>query len=771
LATALNVLGLSVSFAAVLIIMMQVEFDRTFDRSHKDVDRIFRVELKQDNERSAIFSRPMSNVFINASSHIEAGALARSGSRSVFFRVDRNGEKESYEHDALIVSPSFKDVFHFDMVEGSDMSMETPNSVLIPLSLSRKVFGAEAAAGRRLEINNASATVGGVYRDFPRNSSLRNCIYMPMSKDENKDSWENHNYLFYMRVDAATAASGCSGLFEDMKRTIDASVFGDNSSWKTNGLELCFVPLPDVYYSAGVSHDNAPKGSRQKMYLLMCIALVILCIAGINYANFSMALAPKRIRSVNTQKVYGGSATVISFSMLAEAVGICLLSFFIAIGLVYLARDTSLSKLVDAEITPAGANMWITLFTAGIAVATGLATGAYPAWYITSFQPALVLKGSFGLSPKGRALRSVLIGVQFVASFALIICASFMYLQNRYMQNAPLGYERDEVLITHINAKIFERHTAFENRLRSFAGIKDVTFAEQVLSSGDQYMGWGRNYRDRQIYFQCLPVSPSFLDVMGIEVTEGRNFREEDAKTSSGAFIFNEKARRDFDLRLNEKVADIEIIGFMPDIKFASFRTEVSPMAFYVWGTDNWGSIPVATYIKVSAGSDIRAAMNYVKATLLEFDDSYPFFNVRFFDDVLQLTYEKEIAQSSLISFFSLVAILISIVGVFGLVIFDSEYRRKEISIRKAFGSGASNILLMFNRAYLRIVLVCFTLAAPVAYYVITRWLEAFAYKTPLYWWVFLIIFMTVALITAITVTFQNWRAANVNPVESMRVE
>jgi putative ABC transport system permease protein len=345
-----------------------------------------------------------------------------------------------------------------------------------------------------------------------------------------------------------------------------------------------------------------------------------------------------------------------------------------------------------------------------------------------------------------------------------------MYLQYHFMQNTPLGFEKDQIIVTSINDNVIKNRDAFTNRLKNFAGVDNVTYGQFLLSSRDTYMGWGRAYHDEEINFQCLPVEPSFFEVMGITITEGRGFRPEDALTRYGAYVFNEKARSSYDLKLNDRIDSAEIIGFMPDVKFASLRQEVTPMAFFVWGTQNWGTTYNQTYIRIKAGTDMRAAIAHVRTTLKAFDDEYPF-NVRFYDGVLQRTYEKERNFSTLISLFSLVAILISIVGVFGLVVFDSEYRRKEISLRKVFGSTTGEILLLFNKTYLRILVLCFVVAAPVAWYAVSRWLENFAYRTPLYWWVYLTAFVLVALLTICTVTFQNWRAANANPVEGIKTE
>ena len=258
---------------------------------------------------------------------------------------------------------------------------------------------------------------------------------------------------------------------------------------------------------------------------------------------------------------------------------------------------------------------------------------------------------------------------------------------------------------------------------------------------------------------------------MGIEITEGRDFRQEDANTQHGAYVFNETARNQYSLELNTTVdGSGEIIGFMPDVKFASFRTAVVPMAFYVWGTENWGRQPNQAYIKLKAGTNLRAAMSHINSTLAGFDADYTF-EVRFFDEVIQRLYEKEASLSSLISLFSLIAIFISIVGVFGLVVFESECRRKEIGIRKVFGASTIGIIFMFNKIYFRILMICFVVSVPLAWYAVHRWLQNFAYKTPMYWWVYLLAFAGVAVITFATVTFQNWRVASDDPVKAIKSE
>ena len=391
---------------------------------------------------------------------------------------------------------------------------------------------------------------------------------------------------------------------------------------------------------------------------------------------------------------------------------------------------------------------------------------------MTSFAPALVLKGSFGLSPKGKKIRNTLIGIQFMASFALIIGASFIYMQNQFIQKSPLGYDKDNLIVANVDI-----NEAFINKLKSFPGIEEITFGENLLSSSDDmYMGWGRPFKGGNINFKVFPVHYTFLKTMGIDIIEGRDFRQKDSNTQNGVFIFNESAKNKYDLKLGEYVnavrGDGEIIGFVHDIKYASFRRTVEPMAFYIWGAENWGSQPRCHYIKLNASADRNVAMSYIRSTLKEiFPRWHKFFEVRFFDEVLQRLYEKETALGLLISIFSIIAIFISIVGVFGLVVFDSECRRKEIGICKIHGASTKSIIFMFNKSYFRILAFCFIIATPIAWFAVHQWLQNFAYKTPMYLWVYLLAFVVVGLITACTVTFQNWRVANENPVKSIKTE
>ena len=780
MALALNILGLSVAFAAFMVIMIQLRYDLGYDQCHKDADKIFRLEIfvpQLSATKVPLTPRPFAERFIESSPHIVAGAVTMHSVFSLmnadaYFHTETDGAARNYfKEKAIMVSPEFFDVFTFDFVEGTTDGYMAQGNVFIPLSMARKIFGNEPAVGKQLIFDEGETqTVQAVYRDFPANTIIKNCMYYAMNPEENKTNWGNWNYNAFIRVNDASDAPL---LVDNFVRNFDfQAIFGQDFSLEESGFGMYLTALKDIHFLPDMQYDFASKASKQTLMILFAIAIVIIAIASINFTNFSTALTPMRIKNINTQRVLGARRSALRRAIASEAVVVSFLSYLIAVLFVVLFNTTSLARLVDADLSLTAQPLVIG-GTAFIALFAGFFAGAYPAHYMTSFAPALVLKGSFGLSPKGRKLRNTLIGIQFVASFALIIGSSFMSLQNYFMQHSPLGFNKDNLITVDIG-KISGSREAFTNQIKMFSGIEDVTYGQFLLSGGDGYSKWGVDYRGENITYQALPVHYSFLDIMGIEITEGRGFRQEDTHKENGMYIFNEAARKQYNIELNTSIegwAAGEIIGFMPDIKFASFRMAVEPMAFYLAGTARSNNLATnIAYIRLKEGASARAALSHINATLTGLNTNYPF-EVRFYDEVLQRLYEKETSLSSLITLFSMLAIFISVVGVFGLVVFDSECRRKEIGIRKVLGASAMNIIIMFNKAYFRILLICFVIAAPLAWYAVTRWLENFAYKTPMYWWVYLLAFMTVGLITAATVTFQNWRVANDNPLNSIKTE
>lgn len=774
LAMGLNLLGLAVAFVAFLLLMMQWNYDREFDRHDPNAEYIYRIDMGGgDRGKLAVICRPLAEMLMQSSPHIQAGCLLNSWEFEPVLTVEQNGVRNTFKESMMSVSDGFTDVFHFDLVEGEVKSLADMKHILIPLSVSQKWFGNESAVGKMVfnEMGN-SLTVCGVYRDFPKNSTIGNIIYGSMG-NENKQEWSNWNYNFYIRTDLKDTRA----VQELIDSYLNREDVKNSDERLADGVELFAVALPDIHSYEPVLYDNTPRTSKQTMMLIFSIAIVILLIAGINYTNFSTAISPLRMKNINTQKVLGATSGELRRDLLTESVIVSLFAYLLGILILWNLEQTALNQLVKADI-----HIWnhpfLLLITAGIAIVLGLLAGLYSAYYTTSFEPALVLKGSFGLSPKGRMLRNLLMGFQFIASFALIIGSLFMYLQNRYTHTASLGYDKEALIVSDLSWNSKKSCTVLENQLKTHPEIAEVTFTQHPFAmEGDVYMNWGREYKDKDISFNVLCVSPSFPDVVGLKPKEGRNFREGDQQMKFGAFLINEKMQKEYGIQVGDMIDSMQVVGVVPDYIYGSMRRSITPTALMVYGKQmiEWnGGSPENTYaymyVKTQKGVNLDDALHIVRGELEKVDPDYPF-DVRFFDDVLNQLYKNEQRLTTLITLFSLLAVFISVVGVFGLVVFDSESRRKEIGVRKVLGSTTGEILWMFNKNYLRILVVCFIIASPFAWYGVNGWLQNFAYKIPIYWWVFLIAFLLVSVVTLLTVTYQNWHAANENPVNSIKNE
>lgn len=772
LAMTLNVLGMAVAFAAFMVIMMQWRYDVTFDDATPHSERIFRVESDiKGLGPTPITCRPYAELFIQSSPHIESGCLIYGMGMPLFLSIhdEQSGQESYFEETCYPTTSALTRVFDFEMLEGSADALAIENQLLIPESLARKWFGVQSAIGKRIETedlrifrDDEAYIVGGVYRDFPSNSTLQNVVYASVG-DYAKDDWGEAAYSMFVRLDNPSSASGLLANFEQYTEKMDIETDGVIRFQSLH-------PLADLHWLQGYSFDSVPKANRQTSYLLFTIAWVIIIIAAINYTNFSTALAPVRMRSINTQRVLGSTVANLRWQLTAEAMLISFLAFLLSTLLLYVAKESVLARLVTADLSLLH-HGGLLVVTGVLSLVLGAIAGLYPAYYMTSFQPAMVLKGSFGLSATGRRLRTVLMGFQYVASFTLIIAAFFMLLQNRYTRTTSLGYDKDVLLATDLSPKAKASLSTLMDQLKGIAGVEKVAYVNQLLSQGDDFTHYTRPFKGELIDYDNLVVSSDILEVLGVQPVDGRNFRKGDEQSKEGKIIFNQLAAEQYNIQLGDRVGEFEVIGIIPNIKYMSFRQSVSPMAFVTGELSFLGDERYDyAYIRVAPGADIYTVRQHVQETLRAFDSSYAF-NVRAIGQILDDAYEGEQNLTTLIALFSFLTVFISIVGVFGLVVFDSEYKRKEIGIRKVMGATTGEILVMFNKVYLRMMSVCFILAAPLAWYGVHRWLENFSYKTPMYWWVYLAALAVVGLITVATVTYQNWKAANANPVESLKTE
>ena len=770
LASVLNILGLSVAFAAFTVILMQVHYDRSFDRCHSKADRTYRIEVSEDGTTyNAMVGRKWAELIRERFPQVETIGLRMSYSPAGnYLKVEHNGQQQGYQVSANLIHPDFTQVFDFEMTEGSLSAISEPGQILIPESMARRMWAGQSAYGQRVTFTGTTdtvMTVGGVYRDFPRNTLVSNIIYYGITPTMwgPWDGWQ-FNYELYVTIPASVNRA-------DVERELLAAVHNspDVPDWIKNYKAVRLYPLPELHYSSEVRYDSVPKGSRATTTVLLAIALLVIGIAAVNFVNFSTSLVPMRIKSINTQKVLGSPVSTLRAALVGEAIGISLIAFLLSLIFVYLVGQTGFTAFLDADIS-LSADLSMILLSFGVALAVGLFAGLYPAYYATKFPPALVLKGSFGMSTKGRALRTSLVGSQYVISTGLIIAALFMQLQNGYIRTRDTGYNTEQVAVLQLNdALTKDNRRLLVNKLKESPQIANVAFSQFLFGNGGaQSNSW--DFGDEKIRFDYLPVSPEFLDVMDIRLTDGRNFQESDETGAGRKYIVNQATiDRHPILQMGQEIPFGQLVGLIGNINYKPLQTTSNdPFCLAIEPLQDLGASMPWTYVRIQG--DIVAAVDHIRKTIASIDPAYPV-SVQFYDEVFNNIYQSERKTTSLITIFSLLAVVISLVGVFGLVVFETQYRRKEIGVRKVLGATVAEILAMFNKSFIRLVLVCFVVAAPLAWYGVTRWLESFAYRTPVYWWVFALSLVIVLLITLITVTIQSWRAATANPVSSLKTE
>ena len=769
MAIGLNIVCISVAFAAFIIIMTQVRYEQSFDTCHPTSGRVYRVTLQKEGLFSIIFPRAFTEAVIQSSPHIEAGTLMFAG-MPYYFTYTHNGEKYGTKEIMQTCHSDIVKVFEFPIISGDAECLKDPDKIIIPESLAKKLFGDHPAIGMTIKAeepiwtkSSSDLTVGAVYRDFPGNTQLKNCIYTAIDADFMLTNFVSSSYMCYLLLDDPSSVRTVEDSFNS---SFDFSKIDDPDE------QISLVALTDIYYrNEGIDEVIVAGGSRESTFLLVFISLLIIIVAMVNYTNFSTALTPVRMKSINIQKVLGSSDNFLRLALLLEAVFICMIAWVLSIFIVWLISLSNMLPFISADINPIS-DAGILLLSCGIALIAGVVAGFYPAGRMVSFPPSSVLKGNFGLSASGRRLRSLLVGFQFVVSIILIIGASLVQLQNNYMRNHSLGFDKDQIVIVELSTVLYDKyHETYTNRLKAYPGIADVAFSMEKLASQEVYNTSTSEYKNKEFQYFMIPVSYNFFDVMGISIEEGRNFSEADERSDETTYIFNKNAHDNMEMTVGDRLDNWlpgRIVGFTGDVKFSSLRNGADNVAFVI-DKEVYSSKPVS-YIRLERGVDVYAAVSHIRKTLSEIDAIYPF-NIEFYDTIFDQFYYKEESLRSRVALLGLLAIIISLVGVFGLVVFDTQYKRKEIAIRKIHGSTISGIIKLINKQYVYIVFVCFVLAVPAAYYVINLWLENFAYKTPIYWWVFAIALLIVLSITTMTVTFQCWRAAVANPVESIKTE
>lgn len=791
----LNVIGLTLAFTAFYVIMTQVWWELGYNRSLHEADRIYLVENEdwyEPGKWSSWLNRPVPERVIASTAGVEVGGCMWGGfgSGTCWTSNEPSFGYNKFSASCGSVSLPFLDVFAFRSVEGDVHDLGKPKSVIVSREAAERM---RVGVGSLIWVDtdepqpDGAMEVVAVFEDFPDNSLLGECEVVKNLGETNLYTTSEWSFNYFVKfrpgADPDEFARQWTNVNQEMqreaaeKRAAAGDAADDDDESGIYGVRLS--PVSELYFE---SDSQAPcrQGSVVTTYTLLGIAVLVIVLAFINFVNFFFALVPVRIRTVNTFKVFGAPASSLRFNFVFEAFGLVLIALLAAWYVSFALQGTEFASYISASLA-LSQNLEVVGLVAVVAFVMALAASLYPAWYITSFAPALVVKGSFGGTRSGRRLRTLLLGVQFFISIGLIIATSFIRLQHDYMMHYDMGFDKENLLAVRLSERGAASYDALRQKLLSDPQVKDVTGATSRLVSVGR-MGWGREFKGRQVAFQSYVVQPDFLRVMGIPITDGRDFLESDFDKELGTMIFNEAARREFEMQVGDRIngfvsPDEQIVGFCADFNFKPLQYGVSPFCFYLLPKkiqqENYWHLPHVVYVRMTPGADIAAVTAHIRRCIAEVDPRPEPGDivVRVFDEELGLEYDNERKLTAIVGLFALLAVVIALMGVFGLVLFETQHRRREIAVRRVMGASRGEILAMFNRRYVMLVAVCFVLAVPVSIWAVRHWLAGFAYAVPLYWWVFALALAGVLAVTALTVTVRSWHAVNENPAESVKSE
>ena len=783
LATLLNLLGLGVAVATFYLFMTQVIYNRTYNHNIHDHEHMYRLEIYGGlfgEDWGCNICRPFVTLLKEIPQVKDATYIS-----PYINKTDVKVGNRTINVPLINMGKAGIEFFTGKLLSGSSKTCGDGHNVIVSRSTAEKMFGTANAAGKTFEGENGdgsktTVTVVGVSEDMPDNCTLPNGVYICENESvmNEQSEWSFNVYMLLddganpKKVERATklAFMKANGVSEKDEKKFDKEV----------NMKIRITPVDDIYFS-GVGPKD--RGNRNLVGVLTVASVFVLFIAMLNLLNFSLSVIPMRMRGINTRRVMGASVGSLRLKMIMENVMFAFVALLIGILLVVaFQRNESCMKLVSGDIHFAS-HIVLAAIMAVSALVVGALSAVVPAFYSTSFTPAMVLKGSFGLSPRGRRLRMAIMAVQFCLAFALTIYIGVMSSQSSYIFNSDYGFNKNEVFYTGLSEEAQTKKDAVRAELKKLPFVESVGFAQNAIGTSDGYMGWGRGDNEHHMVLQVLPCDYEYLRTMQLKIVEGRDFRESDMKT--GAYVLNKTAMAQYKwLVVGDSIgrqnggwgsqSNYNIVGVCNNFKLKSMRCDNSnvAVAFVIFGPDmaEWGDRCGQVFVRVAKNQDKIEAKRRIAEMLNRLDGSQKY-EMWFLDDDLQQTYVEEFRFISQVKLFAIICIIITIIGVFSLTMFETEYRRKEIAIRKVMGSSVGSVVRLFAMRYALPLVVAFVVAAPVGWWLSNSWLQSFAEHTPIHWWLFPLSFVLVSAVVVITVIIQSWRVATANPVESIKTE
>ncbi len=761
----LTLLSLVISFLGIIILTLYVLFEKSFDRYNENANSVYRIETKLYGDAIPAVMGGLIQQKVPEAEKLTVFWFSSGKTTTVKLKETNT----AFYSNVLYAGESVFDLFTLPLISGSkETSLTEPNTVVLTESLATKLFGTANPLGENIFQNGEAFKVTAVMKDFPKNSSFSaNCILSFATKLKDKRdaayNWSEWSYNIFIRLKSGSNPVQVADKIERIPEIAES--LKDMKENNSNQPYLILRPLPDIHFVvSGIYIYSNPL----ILNVLTLLAIVLAVMGAVNFINFSTSQAPLRSKALSILQVLGGSRISSMGQIIAESVLLSLFALCISLAIHQLCYSAIETFFGISGLSFAGRYqyiLWFFIFAFGF----GILAGLYPARYITSSPIVLSVKGKSNFSGKGKFFRNTLVTIQFVFTIALLISAFIIEKQLNFWRNFDIGVNKENVVYLKTTWELEKHNQAFADELMKNHEIVDYTYAQFI--PGKVGMGWGREIDGQNIQLTCWPVDDKFLDFFGIRMAEGRKFLK-GSTADINSFILNKKAVEKFGWNnpLERKMPGFDftgpIIGVAENFNFSSLKEEIEPMQFWLTDVNARKSVLL---LRLKSGN-YTETNGFIKNQALKFDPRNPV-EINFLDDTLNALYEKEERMSRLIEFVAMWCMLLAITGLMGLIIFICRDRVKEIGIRKVNGATIAEVMKMLNRDIIRWVVVAFVLAVPVAWYAMHRWLENFAYKTELSWWIFAIAGLMALGIALLTVSWQSWKAATRNPVEALRYE
>jgi putative ABC transport system permease protein len=701
------------------------------------------------------------------------------GGKSPLLRVKKGNETETFQvNDIIYADSTFFDIFSFSVIQGdAKTSLTEPNSIVLTESTANKIFGNSDPVGKTIEFIGTNEnprlkfTVTAIIKDVPVNSSIKFNGIVSFSTlksikpggvdvDEDYGNWTYDTYILKKSnssIDQLTKKTNEIWLNDVLKRS-DIRPDSESAKEFISG----FVPLKEVSFF---------KNNKARfIYLILSVGIFIIILALINFVNLSIAKASTRTKEIAIKKVHGSSRYDLIKQFIGETLVLTFISTALALVIVYYLLPlfneiTGITFSFKLTENPE----WILLLISG-SILTGILAGIYPALYISSFKPVTILKNEKINGNLNKTIIQILIVFQFVISIILIISTIIIARQVRYMRTENIGFDNKHIIICQLTNNIRNKFDIFKQGLLENPDIINVATSSGIGLAEKFHISFTEEINGVEKSFRAMAVDPDFIKTIGLKIIEGRDFSWDLETDKSKTVILNETAVKYFALdpalgfELNINNTKALVIGVIKDYHNESFQNKISPQV--LWYVPGWNS---SLSIRISR-NNISETVQYIKNQWNELSPDIPF-EFQFLDEKYDALYREEDKFNLLIGYFSIIAILIACLGLFGLASFSTERRNKEIGIRKINGAKISEILVLLNRDFVIRVSIAFIIGVPIAWYAMHKWLQSFAYKTELNWWIFALAGIISLSIALLTVSWQSWRAATRNPIDALKYE